>query len=1688
MANTLTTTTFSSTYKDDFRDSDNYHRILFNSGKALQARELTQMQTIIQKEIERFGSNVFKEGAIVKPAGVSLDVFEYIKLASGELPSDSASIIGKTFTVAAPAAQLQVKVLGIIAAENSDPDTLIVQYESTSAGTSGASAIRVGNTQTLQNSTLGSGYDMITAATGAAGQGLRLAVGEGVIYARGHFIFVEKQTIYPSKYSLTAEEDIGYKVTQDVVTVDDTNALYDNQGSSPNLAAPGADRYRITLTLTKRSDLTASDNFVYLLRVKDKEIADKSTTVNSYNILNNSLALRTKEESGDYISKSMTAKFNDLNDSNLELEVSDGVYYIDGYRVALDATKITVPKAQDTITLNNETIVAQYGNYVLCDPADNKGIPNINTFQKVNLRSAADYGGSTIGTARVRAIEELGANQALYLFDVQMNSGQSFGSTRSLGTGASDYMNAVVEDGLVALKNTAQNDLLFPLPNQRPTQTGQSYDAITVQERYTFTTDGSGNASAISVTSGTFTNVGSWVVSRTDSSIDDSITITPNGASTAFSVSGGDASQTYEVIARVNKSSPAKRSKTLTETTKTIAWPGDALTDAAGNNYIDLGVTDIYSVSAVKLTDSDGSDISTNFTIDNGQRDNFYGFGRVVQKGGTTIPTSDIFVRFKYFQHGTSGNFFDVTSYNPSEVSYENIPSHTQNDGTVISLRDVIDFRLNAAGSAASYTFDSNGYGGDQFLLPTNTSTFTGDIIYYMPRSDRLVAVPGAKDDVNIPGSYKVVSGVSDLDPKYPAVPTTTMNLMNIDFNPYTLNESDLSTTLIPNKKFQMKDIAELEQRIDALQELTTLSLLELNTTTLSVVDSSGNPRTKAGFLVDNFKDYAFSAIDRSEYRASIDDLEGLLTVEQFATNTRLIYDSADASTTTERRGDLVTLPILSHETFINQNLATGAINVNPFEVITNLGDLTISPSSDEWVETKYDPDRVVNETQIRTSRRTTSNNLATWRNQWIGSPVGNTVTIRGKVTTRREIIEDRRIDITIIPFMRSRLVRFKAQGLKPNTKHFAFFNTVRIDDYIREESSFLRYGISGQDTSNQYTNSTSHPDGATDLISDATGEINGSFIVPSNSTLKFRTGSKEFKLLDISFNDESNATSKAAATYTSTGILETRQRTIRSTRIEERTNITRVFPPPSDPIAETFYISGKEYPNGLFISKADLFFSAKDSVKPVKCEIRAVENGVPVGGPLPGAFTYVASADVNIPSNPALLSSIQSAATTFTFEEPVYLLPDREYAIVVKSDGSTEYSAYVAEMNEFQLGSTELKIDRQPTMGSLFSSQNGYTWTPDQTRDLMFKLYRAEFSSSASAVIENASAPSNLLAPNPFSMTSSDATVRVFHEGHGFNKNDKVYISGLTPTTTYAGMLGSSLNGTRTVTAVDWTGYTFEADSNATSTIRTGGDAVIASQNVVFDAYVPTVQTLIPDETSILGKIKLTSGLSYAGNRNLSTSSIGKDTTFKTITLNDFNFNNSPETILTDSNETAYISGNKSVTLQLDLSTTDTKVSPIVDLQRLSLTTFENVIDKQDSSSTNGYNVPLSIVDETHPTDGTHAAKHITSPVTLADQAVGLKILFGANRPSAAGFRVYYKTGASDDNLNEINWVELAESTNNPADEIKTVYRDYEYLAGGIGGQLNAFTQFQVKIVMTSTNSSKIPTIKDLRTIAMVT
>ena len=73
MVKTFTTNTFANVYSDDYDEDKSFQRILFNNKKALQARELTQLQTIIQEGINRFGKNIFKEGAAVSAGGVAIN-------------------------------------------------------------------------------------------------------------------------------------------------------------------------------------------------------------------------------------------------------------------------------------------------------------------------------------------------------------------------------------------------------------------------------------------------------------------------------------------------------------------------------------------------------------------------------------------------------------------------------------------------------------------------------------------------------------------------------------------------------------------------------------------------------------------------------------------------------------------------------------------------------------------------------------------------------------------------------------------------------------------------------------------------------------------------------------------------------------------------------------------------------------------------------------------------------------------------------------------------------------------------------------------------------------------------------------------------------------------------------------------------------------------------------------------------------------------------------------------------------------------------------------------------------------------------------------------------------------------------------------------------------------------------------
>ena len=173
-----------------------------------------------------------------------------------------------------------------------------------------------------------------------------------------------------------------------------------------------------------------------------------------------------------------------------------------------------------------------------------------------------------------------------------------------------------------------------------------------------------------------------------------------------------------------------------------------------------------------------------------------------------------------------------------------------------------------------------------------------------------------------------------------------------------------------------------------------------------------------------------------------------------------------------------------------------------------------------------------------------------------------------------------------------------------------------------------------------------------------------------------------------------------------------------------------------------------------------------------------------------------------------------------------------------------------------------------------------------------------------------------------------------------------------------------------------------------------------------------------------------------------------------QSVSLNDLNVNTNPNVVATSEN-----SSGKTLKFKLDMTTGDPKVSPVIDLQRVSVIALENVIDNS------------------------NATQHITTPVIIDELSEGLKIIFAANRARGAGFKVYAKTSLDENEFAEAGWSLIEIDTPMPTDENPDIFRDYEYTLDA-----DPFTVFQVMIVMTSDNSSKSPMITDLRALSLIT
>ena len=130
-------------YYDDFDESDNFVRTLFRPGFAIQARELTQLQSQLQNQIEQHGGHVFKEGAMVVPGASNIKNYYSVKLTStfsGET-GDPAKYYNATtpVTITGATTGVQAEVIGFQAASTTEQPILFINY--TRAGTDNSTAV-----------------------------------------------------------------------------------------------------------------------------------------------------------------------------------------------------------------------------------------------------------------------------------------------------------------------------------------------------------------------------------------------------------------------------------------------------------------------------------------------------------------------------------------------------------------------------------------------------------------------------------------------------------------------------------------------------------------------------------------------------------------------------------------------------------------------------------------------------------------------------------------------------------------------------------------------------------------------------------------------------------------------------------------------------------------------------------------------------------------------------------------------------------------------------------------------------------------------------------------------------------------------------------------------------------------------------------------------------------------------------------------------------------------------------------------------------------------------------------------------------------------------------------------------------------------------------------------------------------
>jgi hypothetical protein len=1766
-------------YYDDFDEDKNFHRILFRPGRAVQARELTQSQTILQNQIDRFGKHVFQEGSKVTGAETFDEQVFSVKLQPTYVGTAISISDYDNYFAVANSSNAVYKIKKAVVADGVDPNTLLLTFIKTSSVSTLNSNGSIANSETLR---IYSTDDLAIAnlvasanvsATESSVIARAFSITEGVFFINGNFVRNDPQTVVVSKYSNNANVTVGFDVEESIVTSSSDTSLLDPAVGASNYIAPGADRYKITLTLTtKEIDATesipnlTSSKYIEVARYRKGQLV-KNVQNSQYSVLVDTLARRTYDESGDYKVEGLdpkipNEKFTDSGNTEFVLDVSPGKAYVRGYEIeTVGITELLLSKSRDTESVSGYDVPAYYGNYFYVTTA-NGAVINFSTAEKLELhRNNGSFSASTkIAEAYPKNLEYITGNGStsvykLHLFNIVktsntpidlanciitgnstsvnatcnvhsssittrtiagtnysfsnvINLASSTGVTVGMGVSGTNisfptFVTAINGNDITVSANPVGNNTLQSLTFRSAYLADTNYESSVFEASYNVikqfsqvnynakrvfksvsftagvasvqTNDGTERFKDVSGTNlqrhyaicirtggtGSFPNR-TWVNLSAGSYI--SVPSPSIGSPATLNINLGDGTfnGTADILTTLDITAAVRRTKTLvTDVTKFI--------DQYTANTLSLGYADVVNVSAIYISDSLANsanatanvNVVDSFTIDYGQRDSFYDHATIKIKPDATVNSGNVLIILDRYSHSGTG-FFDTLSY----PTYNTIPTYTKTDATVIDLRDSIDFRPIRVEDTSSNVYSNLSMSfSSQQIVDSLIGSVDTDVEYYLGRTDKVVLRKN--------GTFKVISGVSALNnPPTPNDEVDAMTLYTLKVDPFTYDSSNVDITIQNNRRYTMRDIGALDNRLTRVEYYTALNLLEKDIATTTYYDNQDNRLFNNGFVVDSFKGHGVGDVFNPDYKCSI-DYDNEVLRPKFESNATFLSVSSNTLAVT---GNLLTLSYNSVP-YITQNVASGIINVNPFNVIGFIGYVKLDKESPRWIDFKKA--KVVLNKDKDLDNYVYSNSFeGTKWNDWalLGFSEENNIVYTYYSTSGQQIQttssglvrenDSKLNDNRVLLYVANTTINFELFGMRPNTELTVYLDSVHLGSYLNTYNT----------VANTYTTEA--------LITNTNGYAKGQLKIPNDDNFKFTFGENHLYFCDNRLGMELAST--IAETYFFSGKKKKKKKKKKPTTtysgiVLRDTGVYIDAEAPSYTTGVAVAISAASSGSGRYGGSTDYQKAVND---------------------LTGSSTYTP------PSYGTVVSNANAAADYVAklYSDVLKRKPDQDgynYWVSVAAGGASQdkiTEAFKTEaakekctvgdplaqtffVNEFTnpegiyVSSIDIFFATKDTSGipvtlELRPTVNGF---PDSNYVIPGSTVTLNPNSVNLPVTANVPVATTFTFSSPIFLEPGEYSFVVAANSDKYN----VYIGTI---------LKQRIDGTGPIVSQPYIGSFFKSQNGSTWTADQNSDICFVLRKCEFNTDTTQVAVLNSEEFGYeqqYDAARLTIPYdSVATSANISFELATKNNGAAVLSNYIGIIPNS--NIILEQRKVANTAADAAV--RISMLTTNPDVSPFVDVSTSTYVVIKNLLESP--SSTN-----VTLYPETLSSGGGAASKYLLRKVTLNDgfDATALRVYLQQNLPQGSSIQVYYRvlSATDSDKIENKPWVLMTQSGVSSVNQNASEYYDYEYTVNNVAYTSNGvtytnFKTFAIKVVFFSTNPAAAPTVKTLRAIAL--